>query len=127
MAISELVGGEVVSVAPDATLRDAASVMHEREVGSVAVVVDDALEGILTERDILNSVAMGLEFDVEVVSSHMTFLPDTFGPELSVQDAADWMLATGYRHLPVVEASGRVFGMVSIKDILWALTDPAAV
>jgi CBS domain-containing protein len=101
--------------------------MHEREVGSVAVVVDDALEGILTERDILRAVAKGLEFDDEVVSSHMTLLPDTFGPELSVQDAADWMLATGYRHLPVVETSGRVFGMVSIKDILWALTDPAAV
>jgi len=127
MIISELVGGEVVSVDPDSTLREAASVMHAREVGSVAIVVDDALEGILTERDILNAVAKGLEFDDEVVSSHMTLLPDTFGPELSVQDAADWMLATGYRHLPVVEASGRVFGMVSIKDILWALTDPAAV
>jgi CBS domain-containing protein len=127
MIISELVGGEVVSVDPYSTLREAASVMHEREVGSVAVVVDDALEGILTERDILRAVAKGLEFDDEVVSSHMTLLPDTFGPELSVQDAADWMLATGYRHLPVVETSGRVFGMVSIKDILWALTDPAAV
>jgi CBS domain-containing protein len=127
MIISELVGGEVVSVDPYSTLREAASVMHEREVGSVAVVVDDALEGILTERDILRAVAKGLEFDDEEVSSHMTLLPDTFGPELSVQDAADWMLATGYRHLPVVETSGRVFGMVSIKDILWALTDPAAV
>lgn len=127
MIISELVGGEVVSVDPYSTLREAASVMHEREVGSVAIVVDDALEGILTERDILKAVAKGLEFDDEVVSSHMTLLPDTFGPELSVQDAADWMLATGYRHLPVVETSGRVFGMVSIKDILWALTDSAAV
>jgi CBS domain-containing protein len=57
----------------------------------------------------------------------MTFLPDTFGPELSVEDAADWMLATGYRHLPIVEVSGRVVGMVSIKDVLWALTDSAAV
>ena len=127
MIISELVGGEVVSVDPYSTLREAASVMHDREVGSVAVVVDDALEGILTERDILKAVAKGLEFDDEVVSSHMTLLPDTFGPELSVQDAADWMLVTGYRHLPVVETSGRVFGMVSIKDILWALTDTAAV
>jgi len=126
MIISELVGGEVVSVDPTATLHDAASLMHEMEVGSVAIVVDGALEGILTERDILNGVANGLDFDVELVSSHMTFLPDTFGPELSVDDAADWMLATGYRHLPIVEASGRVFGMVSIKDILWALTDPAS-
>lgn len=127
MIISELVGGEVVSLDPGATLRSAALAMQKKEVGSVAILVDDALEGILTERDILNAVADGADFDGDPVSSHMTFLPDTFGPELSVSDAADWMLATGYRHLPIVEASGRVVGMVSIKDVLWALTDPAAV
>lgn len=127
MIISELVGGEVVSLGPSATLRAAASAMSNKEVGSVAVVVDDALEGILTERDILNAVAIGVDCDEDQISSHMTFLPDTFGPELSVEDAADWMLATGYRHLPIVEVSGRVVGMVSIKDVLWALTDSAAV
>lgn len=127
MTISDLVGGNVVSCEPGASLVEAASLMHDMEVGSVAVVVDEALEGILTERDILNAVVAGADFDNETVSSHMTFLPDAFGPELSVQEAADWMLATGYRHLPIVEASGRVVGMVSIKDVLWAVTDPSGV
>jgi CBS domain-containing protein len=125
MIVSELVGGEVVSIDPGATLFAAASKMHEMEVGSVAVVVNGGLEGILTERDILKAVAAGASFETESVSSYMTFLPDTFGPELSVRDAADWMLATGYRHLPIVESGGRVSGMVSIKDVLWAMTDPA--
>jgi CBS domain-containing protein len=57
----------------------------------------------------------------------MTALPDTFGPEMLVEDAADWMLATGYRHLPVVDEVGAVLGMVSIKDVLWAVTDQTAV
>jgi CBS domain-containing protein len=46
---------------------------------------------------------------------------------MSVEDAADWMLATGYRHLPVVDDTGTVLGMVSIKDVLWAVTNPTAV
>ena len=47
-------------------------------------------------------------------------VPGLVSPEMSVREAADWMLAAGYRHLPVVE-DGRLIGMASIKDILWAL------
>jgi CBS domain-containing protein len=46
--------------------------------------------------------------------------PDSFSPEMDVREAAEWMLAAGYRHLPVVEER-RLIGMASIKDILWAL------
>jgi CBS domain-containing protein len=42
---------------------------------------------------------------------------------MDVNDAAQWMLATGYRHLPVVEGN-RLLGIASIKDILWAITEP---
>ena len=125
MTIQELVGGEVISVTPDVTIRSAASEMQEIGVGSVAVVVDKNLAGILTERDILNAVAESIDLYQASVGDFMTMLPDTFGPEMSVQDASDWMLATGYRHLPVVDENGELIGMVSIKDILWAITDSA--
>ncbi len=127
MTISELVGGAVVSMAPTHTVRHAAERMKEAGVGSVAVEMDGALEGILTERDVLNAVADFADLDRELISKWMTALPDTFGPEMSVEDAADWMLATGYRHLPVVDDTGTVLGMVSIKDVLWAVTDTSAV
>ncbi len=52
--------------------------------------------------------------------------PDAFSPEMNVEDAANWMLATGYQHLPVVDV-GVVIGMVSIKDVLWAMTEPTRV
>lgn len=45
-------------------------------------------------------------------------------PDLSIDDAAEWMTAMGYRHLPIVE-QGQVIGIVSIKDVLWAMTKPA--
>ena len=100
MRVRELVGGDVVWVAPDATLRQAAEMMISAEVGSVAVEVDGALEGILTERDILRAVADDADLDADPASSWMTEYPDSFTPEMDVVDAADWMLATGFRHLP---------------------------
>ncbi len=125
MQIRELVSAEVISIAPDAALIEAARLMTKTGVGSLAVVVDDALEGILTERDILKAVADDADFTSERISAWMTDFPDSFTPEMSVDEAANWMLATGYRHLPVVDGD-TLIGMVSIKDVLWALTEPSA-
>lgn len=122
--VRELVGGEVVWVEPDATMRTAAVLMKETDIGSVAVEVDGALEGILTERDLLNAVAGFADLDRDLVSDWMTDYPDSFGPELGVEEAANWMLATGYRHLPVVDGPN-VLGVISIKDVLWAITEPS--
>lgn len=122
MRVRELVGGNVIWVSPSATLRQAAEVMMSTEVGSAAVEVDGALEGILTERDILRAVADDADLDLDPVSSWMTEYPDSFTPEMDVEEAAQWMLATGFRHLPVVEGE-EVLGVISIKDVLWAMTD----
>jgi CBS domain-containing protein len=122
MTVRDLTTGAVIWVAPEATLRDAAEVMISNEVGSVAVEVDGALEGILTERDMLRAVADGADLDREPVSTWMTEYPDSFHPEMDVNEAAEWMLATGFRHLPVVDG-GKVLGVISIKDVLWAVTD----
>jgi CBS domain-containing protein len=124
MQVRELVGGDVVWVSPDTTLRQAAETMMATEVGSVAVEVDGALEGILTERDLLRAVANDADLDRDIASNWMTEYPDSFGPEMEVEEAAAWMLATGFRHLPVVDGDA-VLGVISIKDVLWAVTDDA--
>jgi CBS domain-containing protein len=124
MNVRELVAGEAVWIGPSETMRHAAQLMMEREVGALAVEVDDALDGIVTERDVLRACADDLDFDVAKVSECMTAYPDAFDPDMSVEHAADWLLGAGYRHLPVVEER-KVIGMVSIKDILWALMDPS--
>jgi len=122
MTVRELVNGNVVWVGPDATLRQAALLMMSTEVGSVAIEVDGALEGILTERDILRAVAEDADLDQDRVSTWMTEYPDSFTPDMNVEEAAEWMLATGFRHLPVVDGN-EVMGVISIKDVLWAITD----
>lgn len=122
MTVRELVNGNVIWVAPDATLRQAALLMMSTEVGSVAIEVDGALEGILTERDMLRAVAEDADLDQDRVSSWMTEYPDSFTPDMNVEEAAEWMLATGFRHLPVVDGD-EVMGVISIKDVLWAITE----
>lgn len=124
MTVRELVGGEVIWVAPEATIRVAAVSMKTNGVGSLAVEVDGALEGIFTERDLLDAVAGGADLDRARVEDWMTAYPDSIDPDMSVPEAADWMLASGYRHIPVVDAAG-ILGMISIKDVLWAMTEPS--
>jgi CBS domain-containing protein len=56
----------------------------------------------------------------ELVSKWMADAPDTFSPDVEVEEAAAWLLEVGYRHMPVM-ADGELLGIVSIRDILWAM------
>ena len=126
MTVRELIGGEVVSTQPKRAMREAIRIMTAQVVGALVVEHDGVLSGILSERDVIHACADGADLDATTVDEWMTEDPDSLEPDVSVEDAAEWMLAAGYRHLPVVEGT-RIVGMVSIKDVLWALTDRAGV
>lgn len=125
MELRELLSGEVESISGLASVSEGAAKMHDAGVGSLAVMIDGRFEGILTERDVLEVVADGADPGHETIADWMTAYPDSFVPDMDVREAADWMLAAGYRHLPVVEGR-RLIGMASIKDVLWALTTEPA-
>lgn len=126
MQVRSLAGGSVVRCSPSISLRESARAMEAAAVGSIAVTEGAALVGIFTERDLLSAVAAGADLDQENVRSWMTSDPDTVLADLDVEEAADWMMATGHRHLPVMDHSGELIGVVSIKDVLWALSGPGA-
>lgn len=123
MEIRNLVGGTATVCGPDVPLAGAAAVMLEQSIGSLGVVEEGRLVGILTDRDVLRAMAAGVDGTAEAVSAWMTPDPDVLSPDVEVAAAADWLLATGYRHLPVVDG-GRLLGVVSIKDVLWAMKEP---
>ncbi|HET8739476.1 MAG TPA: CBS domain-containing protein [Acidimicrobiia bacterium] len=121
MTVRELIGGEIVAVDPHRSLRQAAGLMATSELGALAVTEDRRLIGIFTERDLVRACANRADLDRSTVGDWMTIDPDSLDPDMPIKDAADWMLAAGYRHLPVVEGTTPI-GMVSIKDILWGVT-----
>lgn len=121
MELRELVGGEVEVTSANTSASDVASQMLQAGVGSLAIVDKGEFTGIFTERDLVRAVAAGAHPESTTVGEWMTEYPDSFLPDMTVEEAADWMLAVGYRHLPVAEG-GTLIGMASIKDILWAVT-----
>lgn len=117
MKVGELISKKVVSIEPHESLRRAAQVMAENKVGSVVVLREGQLAGILTERDVLRAVADETEFDSEKVEQVMTKDVVNAAPDWEVYEAAAEMSARGIRHLVVCE-DDRVVGVVSVRDVL---------
>jgi signal-transduction protein with cAMP-binding, CBS, and nucleotidyltransferase domain len=114
----------VVSIGPTHSLREAARRMAARHVGA-AVVVDPDIPGIgiLTERDILKSVASGQNPDTEVAGDHYTQDVVFAARDWTMEGAAAAMVRGGFRHLVVVEGH-EVVGLLSMRDIVrcWSAT-----
>ena len=116
----------VLTVGPGHTMRQAACLMDERKVGA-AVVIDPELPGpgILTERDVLASVAAGEDPDTERVANHLTANLVFASPEWSLEQAAAAMVKGGFRHLIVVDGN-ETAGILSVRDIVRCWTDDGA-
>jgi CBS domain-containing protein len=108
----------VLTVNPGHTLRDAARQMAERGVGA-AVVIDPEQPGpgILTERDMLKSVAAGEDPGHERVGDHLSSDLTFATPDWSLERAAEAMVRGGFRHLVVVDGS-EMIGILSMRDIV---------
>jgi CBS domain-containing protein len=116
----------VVTVGPGHTLRQAAQRMAERKVGAAVVLDPEAAgPGILTERDVLCSVAAGEDPDVERVADHLTAELVLAAPEWSLEQAAAAMVRGGFRHLVVVDG-GEAVGVLSVRDVVRCWTDDGA-
>jgi CBS domain-containing protein len=118
----------VLTIGPAHTLREAARLMSARRVGA-AVVIDDqqAGVGILTERDILDSLGAGQDPDNELAAEHRTVDVVFAAPDWTLQQAAETMVRAGFRHLVVVDGQ-EVTGLLSMRDIVrvWAEADSTA-
>jgi CBS domain-containing protein len=108
----------VLTIGPAHTLREAARMMHARQVGAAVVIdPDDAGIGILTERDILRSVAAGESPDTEVAGDHYTQDVVFAARNWTMEAAAAAMVRGGFRHLVVIEGQ-EVVGLLSMRDIV---------
>jgi CBS domain-containing protein len=118
MKVEDGMSQRVVMIGPAHTLREAARMMAGRQVGAAVVVnPENAGVGILTERDILMSVASGENPDAEVAGDHCTQDVVFAAREWTMEGAAAAMVRGGFRHLVVVEGMD-VVGLLSMRDIV---------
>ena len=118
MHVRDAMSPMVLTIGPNHTLRQAARLMAERKIGAAVVLDPDADgPGILTERDVLESVAQGQDPETEICSDHLTPDAVTAMPDWEIGRAAAAMVSGGFRHLVVCE-NGEVVGILSVRDIV---------
>ncbi|MEV7030768.1 CBS domain-containing protein [Streptomyces sp. NPDC093272] len=118
MLVRDAMSTVVLTVGPAHTLRQAAVLMSARRVGAAIVHDPDAGGiGILTERDILDSVGLGQNPDTEPIHAHTTNDVVFAAPTWTLEEAARAMAHGGFRHLIVLD-DGEPAGIVSVRDII---------
>ncbi|GGL53672.1 CBS domain-containing protein [Sporolactobacillus putidus] len=116
--LRQVMTSDIVSCSPNQTLKEAAELMSRHNIGSIPVINNGKLEGIITDRDItLRSAARGKDDDKVTVKECMTSSNLISGtPDMDVHEAARLMSEKQIRRLPIVE-NNRVVGIVSLGDL----------
>jgi CBS domain-containing protein len=114
--VGELMTTELVTIAPDATVRDALRAMIEHDIGSVVVTQRDAAVGVFTERDVTRHLLTDAALLEEPVHRLMSSPPTTVAPSAQIADAFELMNGRRIRRLPVVDG-GRLVGIVTEGDL----------
>lgn len=128
MQVADIMTRDVKTCTIDHTFADAAAVLHDHHISSVIIVDgEERVAGIVTERDLVNVVADGLDPSGLALADRMTSDLTTLAPRDDLTDAARLMEANDIRHLPVVDKGGKLTGIISVRDLWhWALDEMTA-
>ncbi|WP_448724165.1 CBS domain-containing protein [Pseudomonas farris] len=117
MKINEIMSREVRTIAPSTTLREAAEVMRQADIGALVINDNDRMSGVITDRDIVvRAVADGLDLSSPVsavMSDDVCYCYD----DEEIDHVAKNMAQIEKRRLPVVNRDKRLVGMVSLANI----------
>lgn len=119
-SIAEFISDDVLTLAPETTLREAAIALRTADV-SLAVVSDgQRVNGVISERDIVAAIALGVDLDQEPVGTMDAATLKCATPESAIDDVAEEMLTAYVRHILVRSEDGTLVGVVSMRDVLAA-------
>lgn len=126
--VARLMSSPVQTVTPDTLVEDAATLMLDNEIGCVVVTdADGHLEGILTSTDFVSIVSKSQPKAETTVSSYMTTDVYTTNAQTSIVDVADEMVERGIHHVPVVDETEGVIGIITTKDLTAYVSDVSTV
>jgi CBS domain-containing protein len=127
MSLLKIASVPPAAVEPGATVLEAVEIMAEHAVGAVAVVDNGQLLGIFTERDVMLRVVLRHRHPKDTrVGEVMTSPVETITDESPEEDALVHMVERHVRHLPIVNSSGKLTGMLSIRNLLEHRVDELA-
>jgi CBS domain-containing protein len=111
-------GDQVITIGPDATVRELLGLLAQHNVGAVVVSADgEGVDGIVSERDIVRRLAESDAVLDGTVSAIMTSDVQTCAPDVPVDDLRQLMTERRIRHVPVV-TNGKLTGIISIGDVV---------
>jgi CBS domain-containing protein len=116
--VRDLPPGRLMSVAPEATIAEVARQMRTDDSDSVAVISEGRLVGIITERDLVQAIADGVDPQQVRANVVMTADPATVDADEDAAMVAVKMIRLGVRHLPVVNKAGKPVGLVSAHNLV---------
>lgn len=119
-------GRDVVTMSPSATVSEAARVLAEKRIGALVMVdAENAVIGILSERDIVRTVAAkGASCLDERIADVMTLKVLTCDEDTAIDQVMEMMTLNRFRHIPVCDGP-RLVGIVSIGDVVKVKIDEA--
>ncbi len=117
MLVKDVMNKNVVVAKSEVTIREASKVMSKYKIGSLVVLKDNDVIGIITEGDIMESVANDHNPDSTSVEKIMSQKVLTVDPEDTIENAADIMVQNKIKKLPVME-NGKLRGIITASDIV---------
>ena len=107
------------TVTKEATVSEAIDAMVKNRVGAVAVVEQGYLRGIFTERDVMIRIVQARRhLETTNIAEVMTSPVQSVSADTSLKQALAQMIEQHIRHLPITDNSGRILGMLSIRNLL---------
>lgn len=119
MSINSIMHKGIFSVSDNMPIKEIAIKMYRQKIGAVIIGSTDKIEGIFSERDLLNKVVgPGLSVETTMVKDVMTKNVITINVSDSAENALKIMEGKGIRHLPVVDDNGKCVGMLGMRDLM---------
>ena len=119
LRLSAVMTPDPLTAPPDTKLADAAAIMREKGVGSIVIIDEDSVQGILTERDLVRAAADGAHPTDATVNQWMTPSPVTLSQDEPITHALDQMIDRHFRHIPIVDGD-KLVGIVSFRQLIEA-------
>lgn len=123
VTVKDVMIRDVVTVEASATLLEAAELMRDANIGMLPVMEDDALRGIVTDRDlVVRAMTRDVRPSEARVGECLSEPPRCAEPDWSLDQAMEEMARQQFGRLPIVDAGGRVIGVVTLSSL--ALRSP---